>query len=615
MHPITKTNLSNQTKEKMGTFNLIKRGTMAAVLSTALLSVSAQEVTLNPADYTTPTWTQLQRVMAGLKSGKLPYSINMTYNGDPTTRLAFAWFTNPEVKNGKVQIVAKNGDAEPDFANPTKEIEATSADVKDLNYVNDRNGVQGVEPGTKKSYTSHKALATGLTPATTYYFRVGNDEGWSETGSFTTAATAYDAKEGFSFVYITDTQAQDDEMFDVSQKTVHAAMGLVPDASFVLVNGDLVESSGDNNSEWENEQWFATMQDVWMNYPLVVAQGNHDTSANSNWAWHFNTDDSFNATSPVKTAMAGTVYSFVQGDALVMVINYEDWRTEGYFDALADWMRAQVNAHKDVKWRIATFHKNMFTGSRSHQSDADGRAVREHMLPVFDELDIDIALQGHDHIYEVIGPVDNKSMTLVDGAVEHVETVEPGGVRENMTGKAGGVFNVAEGTLYFLNNSAGRKKYEPRDEAEMIEAIGDHGVENYWGLFSGKFGQTGEPTFSDVTVTADTIFVDTYTVDDAGEPSLFDSFKVIKEDNGTVGVNQAQTAAGDVRIYLDDDSRQIVIKGVEPETVEVYATSGAMVKKAAGASTVDCAGLADGIYIVKAVKGKDSYYGKLRIEK
>lgn len=79
------------------------------------------------------------------------------------------------------------------------------------------------------------------------------------------------------------------------------------------------------------------------------------------------------------------------------------------------------------------------------------------MLPVFNELHIDVALQGHDHIYEVIGPVNNLTKTLVDGAVEEVETVVPGGVRENMTGKQGGVFNVNEGTLYFLNNSPARR--------------------------------------------------------------------------------------------------------------------------------------------------------------
>ena len=228
-------------------------------------------------------------------------------------------------------------------------------------------------------------------------------------------------------------------MFDVSQKTAHAAQKMVSDARFVLVNGDLVETSGTNNSEWEYEQWFSTMQDIWMNYPLVVAQGNHDTSSNANFSWHFNTDTSFNKQSAVPTTMEGTVYSFVQGDALFLVVNYEDYKKEGYFAALTKWMKEQVEAHKDVKWRIATFHKICSNGSsRSHQSDKDGRLVRENMLPVFDELNIDLALQGHDHIYEVIGPVNNSTKQLVAGATEEVETVEPGGVRENMTGKQGG---------------------------------------------------------------------------------------------------------------------------------------------------------------------------------
>lgn len=591
--------------------NTIKSGVVVAFLSAGMLSASAQEISLNQDNYTVPSWTRLTRLMAEMQSASQPYSINMTLNGDPTTRMAFAWFTNSSVKTGKVQIVLKADASVEDFSKPDITIDAVSADVKGLNYVTSKNGVEGIEANTKRSYTSHKALAKDLKPGTTYSFRVGNEEGWSEIGHFTTAAESYDKKEGFSFIYITDTQAQNDGMFDVSQKTAHAAQKMVPDAKFVLVNGDLVETSGANNSEWEYEQWFGTMQDIWMNYPLVVAQGNHDTSSNSNFAWHFNTDNTFNTTSAVPTTMEGTVYSFVQGDALFMVINYEDYKKEGYFDALADWMRKQVEEHKDVKWRIATFHKNMFTGSQSHQSDSDGRLVRENMLPVFNELHIDVALQGHDHIYEVIGPVNNLTKTLVDGAVEEVETVVPGGVRENMTGKQGGVFNVNEGTLYFLNNSAGKKKYEPRDEQAMIDAYSAHGVDNYWGLFSGKFGQTGEPTFSDVTVTADTIFVSTYTVNDAGSATLFDSFKIIKEEGSSTGVSKAETSP--VRIYNDSDNKQIVIKGVEPESVEVYSSNGALAGRYIG-TTIATNAMGSGLYIVKAIRGNKSYYGKVIVE-
>lgn len=142
--------------------------------------------------------------MAEMQDASQPYSINMTVNGDPRTQMGFAWFTNPEVKSGKVQI----------------------------------------EANAKRSYTSHKALATTLKAGTTYSFRVGTEQGWSEIGHFTTASDSYSAEKGYSFIYMTDTQAQNDEMFDVSQKTAHAAQQLVPEAQFVLVNGDLVETSG-----------------------------------------------------------------------------------------------------------------------------------------------------------------------------------------------------------------------------------------------------------------------------------------------------------------------------------------------------------------------------------
>lgn len=594
-------------------FSFMRTGAILALFSLGMVQpMTAQDVpAMNAESFTTPTWTKLQRLLTEMQPATQPYSINMTINGDPTSRMAFAWFTNPTVKAGKVQIVAKADATSEDFNTPAMSIDATSTDVKDLNYVIAKNYVEGIEPNTKKSYTSHKALATDLNPATTYSYRVGNENGWSEIGHFTTASTEYDTKEGYSFIYITDTQAQNDEMFNVSQKTVHAAQEKVTDAAFVLCNGDLVETSGANNSEWESEQWFATMQDVWMNYPLVVAQGNHDTSTNSNFSWHFNTDCSFNENSTVNTAMNGTVYSFVQGDALFMVINYEDWKTEGYFTELANWMRKQVNDNQNVRWRIATYHKNMFTGSQSHQSDGDGKAVREAMLPVFAELNIDLALQGHDHIYEVVGPVNNTTKTLIDGAVEHVETVVPGGVRENMTGKAGGVFNVNEGTLYFLNNSAGKKKYEPRDEQEMIDALKDHDVENYWGLFSGKFGQTGEPTFSDIKLTKDTIFIDTYTVNDGGVASLFDSFKVIKEKKSADNVQSE--AAQKVKIYSDNDQDRIIIEGIEPENVKVYSNSGTLVINE-NSKLISTANMTPGLYIVKVSLKNDNYYSKVMVK-
>ena len=110
----------------MKTKKLMKASSLCALLLCGAMNVSAQEaITFDPANFTTPAWTKIVRLSKQLEgqNSKKPYSINMTINGDPTTRMAFAWFTNPEVTTGMVQIV--EGKDATDFTNATV-INATS---------------------------------------------------------------------------------------------------------------------------------------------------------------------------------------------------------------------------------------------------------------------------------------------------------------------------------------------------------------------------------------------------------------------------------------------------------------------------------------------------------
>jgi hypothetical protein len=180
----------------------------------------------------------------------------------------------------------------------------------------------------------------------------------------------------------------------------------------------------------------------------------------------------------------------------------------------------------------------MFTGSSGHQSDTDGRIIRERMAPVFQDMGIDLVLQGHDHVYEVIGVLHVEktehgiTYTHLPDAVSGQTTVDPtladGSIlSESVTGKEGGIYNVANGTVYFLNNSAGKKKYYPCSAEQMENAFPQHGVPHYFEQFN-KFGQTGKPTFSLVKVSTDNIQIDTYTVYDDGATEVFDSFRIVK---------------------------------------------------------------------------------------
>ncbi|MCL2727594.1 MAG: metallophosphoesterase family protein [Bacteroidales bacterium] len=473
-------------------------------------------------NYTVPSWTLYQRALqsgqsvdeakALLVSKEFPYNINTTLNGDPTTQIGVAWFTNAGVTGGMVQIVEGNAFGASAFSN-ARTIAATYVAVDTINYVslgradgsNNSAGLMaatGFSAGEKRSYTSNKALINHLYPNTTYFYRVGKEDAWSPVGAFTTAK---ENKESFQFIYITDTQANTDDNFEVSQKTIEAAYEHVPDAKFVLITGDHIESAGLQSSEWEWEQWFEKMQHIWLRLPIAPTQGNHDASPFGNFEHHFNTNNTFNqkqSDDQAKTAMNGVVYSFVYGDALFMMISYEDFRKgEPYFAALEQWMREEVSAHTHIKWKIAAFHKTMFTGA-GHQNGSDGRIVRERFAPLFQELKIDLAFQGHDHVYEVIG------------------------IGTTTSGE--GVYDVSNGVLYFLNNSAGKKKYQPRTQEQMEAAFEQHGVNNYFELFY-RLGQTGEPTFSHVTISTEAIDIATYTVNDDGTTALFDAFKIVKK--------------------------------------------------------------------------------------
>ncbi len=601
-------------------------------------SILALTSTLVESNYTIPSWTNflmaknavitaptdqsitgLDLAIDELIPSSQPFNISLTYNGSPTSKIGITWFTNGGVNNQMVEVY--EGIISTPTGAPKQKIpgaipvvnalvsttSAATASLTNLNYnvsSNSLSSLAGIGTNSKKTYKSNKVLISDLNPNTIYSYRVGTPGAWSNYGTFTTAKSN---KEPFSFVYFTDPQANTVEMFDISQKTTHAANTMYPSANFWLTCGDLVETSGTTNSEWEWERFFQTQQDIFTKKPLVAVTGNHDKSVNKNFTNHFNTESV--AFDQAKSTTPGSIYSFVYGDALFMALSYEDYSVAGQLDSIANWMRRTVAANPNTKWRIAFYHKTMYTGSGSHQSDSDGKIIREAMAPVFDELKIDLALQGHDHIYEVMGPIKGKA--LVANSVKNQIAVAFD-ARENVTGKMGGVFNVLNGTLYFLNNSAGKKKYEPRSQAQMEAVESGLGLTNYFGMFSGRFAQTGRPTFSNIYVSTDTIEVKTYEVSDLGVASPFDSFKVVKTNDFTTSVNntfaKGQNAVSVYPVPVKEYAYITFRENVNAK-VEVYSTNGILVKSESinGSTQIDLSKLSKGNYIMNVVSGENNY--------
>jgi hypothetical protein len=480
----------------------------------------------------------MNAAIANLVPKTEPYNMVANINGDPSTRMAFCWFTNEGITEGKVEILPMANATAADFASidGVISVSATPTTTKALNYAVSTSGIiAATHMNSKQKYTyvSHKAIAEHLQPGTTYSWRVGYDGHWSEIGQFRTE----DAEPGeFSFIYMSDSHIQNQEYVDYARWCATAAANTAGDARFCLFPGDFVETGDQANSEWEWERWFEeSIKPVIMKMPIVPTDGNHDDSENLNYTYHFNTDNAFNQMAKTKPQFDGITYSFMYGDVLFLVYSLQDWwrasgssassRRSTYLSTdVRNWFYDQVEAHPEAKYRVTLSHKNIFSGS-GHSVDEETPMFRDIMLPIFADCQIDLAIQGHDHCYEVIGPVDPWKRTAILDAISGREDVTVDAVK-NATGKKGGTYVTDDGTLYFIGATCGRKRYEPYSRSKMDSNYSKHKVQNYFDLFTGMFGQPGAPSFTKFTVTADGIEMNSYTANSNGEATLLNTMHV-----------------------------------------------------------------------------------------
>lgn len=431
-----------------------------------------------------------------LEDKENPYCIVATIHGDPRTRMGFCWFTNEGVEQGSVQIVEKKNAHAADFKKKAVlSFPATATTTLPLHYAISSSGIlkaARIDKNTAFRYVSHKALADNLKPGTDYSYRVGYEGHWSETGHFRTADKQ---EEEFTFVYMTDSHIQNQAYIDETRLCAEAVVRNEKKARFCVFPGDFVDTGTENNSEWEWERWFEeAMKPVLMQMPVVPTDGNHDDSPLLNYSYHFNTDTSFNNETQIRPQFAGVNYSFVYGDMQLIVFSMQDfWRGEYDYTTLRSdylerdlggWMKRQASKESDVKWRVGLVHKNLFSGS-DHQRDKETPLFRAAMLPVMKECKMNLVMQGHDHCYEVIGPVDS--------------------------------------TLYFIGATCGAKRYLPLTRQEMDASYDIHQVKNYFDLFNEPFAQPGAPSYTRVTVKADELRLDTYRVLEDGKTELFNT--------------------------------------------------------------------------------------------
>jgi len=313
----------------------------------------------------------------------------------------------------------------------------------------------------------HHATVTGLVPETSYSYRVGSEaDGWSETYTFETQATG-----DYGFLFIGDAQIGAGETVRDTAgwvETMDKAAAEFPDTSFVLSAGDQVNTA---SNELQYDGFLSASQTKTL--PFATNIGNHDVASKA-YEQHFAMPNVSETAGRPDANRAGGDYWFIYDDTLYISFNSNDRDDAGH----ADYARKVIAEHGDeARWTIVTFHHSVYSVA-SHATDSDIVTRRAELPPVMSELDVDLVLMGHDHVYV---------RSYLMSGTEPVHTDEP---------VDGTVTPEGDEVLYVTANSSSGSKYydiQPQDFA-----------------FSAVQNQEYTPNFTNIEVSDDAIAMTTY---------------------------------------------------------------------------------------------------------
>ncbi|MFF9782789.1 purple acid phosphatase family protein [Streptomyces nigrescens] len=402
--------------------------TAGVVAGSGLLAGSAQGV--SPTLLSSPTTAAVDGSLVA------PFGRHLAFGADPKSQMRVSWQVPFAVKRPYLRVGIEPWDL-------GRKIEA---EVRDLHTPS----LSAKLPAVQQYYL-HAAL-DGLRPGTTYYYGVGHEgfdpadpRHFSTVGTFSTAPAR---SEAFVFTAFGDQGVSyhalaNDQLILGQNPSFHLHAG---DICYADTDGDGSEHDAYDARVWD--QFLAQTESVAKSVPWMVTTGNHDMEAwyspngyggqNARWTLPGNGPDAKNAPG---------VYSFTYGNTAVVAldandISYEIPANQGYTDGRQtrwlDRRLGELRAADGIDFLVVFFHHCAFSTTNSHASDG---AVRDAWLPLFEKHQVDLVVNGHNHVYE------------------RTDALKSGRVAKKMPIGAS-MDTTREGIVYVTAGGAGRALYD-----------------------------------------------------------------------------------------------------------------------------------------------------------
>lgn len=451
----------------------------------------------------------------GEQSNLYPFQVTVTMPKDSKTEKNFSWHTNYD-SNSDIQLIkAKNIDRNNvDFSDASQLIEFKGEKLRDADL---------------DDYV-HRVKVRYLDSGSRYYYRVGDKKRniWSNVGEFVTD----DGDNHFKFLYIADPQAYLSEEKN-STYAIRKAKEIIGDAEFILNAGDLVNDSRDKE-QWKKNLNFAVYGDI----TTINSVGNHDYNFGEKYNYSF--VNNFYYDYDKQNTKSGLYYSINYGDVHITVLNTNDKFYSKLGNNQLEWLKKdlQTSSARDAKYRIVLMHRGIYTTGPHYYYHKDILPLTDQLTSVMAEGNVDLVLQGHDHVYSLTYPIDeNGNIDMVN-----YKEIYSDEIKANVLAMDSNKFPV-----YFIGDSIG-VKHEAQLLKENEEYVVDrHMNKNYTNLFDtytlenyfSKFQIRSTPynmekvrygVFSSIEVNDNNLIVNSYVVDNLSykELRLYKSFALTK---------------------------------------------------------------------------------------
>lgn len=249
--------------------------------------------------------------------------------------------------------------------------------------------------------TLHEVTLAGLAPSTAYEYRVqGDGSHWSDIYQTRTAPAPGPAD--FTAIYVADTGliGRTDGLTTGTQQVIEEIDELDP--LLILAGGDYAYYNTETRfSQLDDaiDEWFNQWQPVLTESPVMPTYGNHEVLLGEGfepWAARFPTPEGLNNRRN---------YSFDVGDVhFVSILAIHD--IGNVTDERLNWVEQDIMAAqaRGQRWIIPYFHAGPFSNGINHISNID---FRRKFGPLFERLDVDLAIYSHDQSYERTYPLAN----------------------------------------------------------------------------------------------------------------------------------------------------------------------------------------------------------------